>query len=222
MPSPPPTPPPYLLSSRLIYIPSPTACKLPSYRKFYSAVASDVRVTFMGWGDANPVGFKTDADLDAHFDGRIAESWDVVGFGPIAVGLKPQVIDAVTTADLDSIQWVGSAGIRDALATSIPRERDGHNLPPLDSAHLPPLEMVELKYGLHPDAWGQGYATEIARTLIDWGVQTFGIKRYIACTGPDNDGSISVLKKIGFVANEDEYWGPGFANWQYVINAAGK
>jgi RimJ/RimL family protein N-acetyltransferase len=60
------------------------------------------------------------------------------------------------------------------------------------------LEDVDLGYAIFERHWGKGYASEAARAVVDYGRKTFGLKRILAITSQDNDGSINVLKKMGF------------------------
>ena len=64
--------------------------------------------------------------------------------------------------------------------------------------HGPPDEagMVEIGYNIIPDYEGQGYATEMARRVIDWAFQTPGIEIITAQCRDDNLGSIRVLEKV--------------------------
>jgi len=43
-----------------------------------------------------------------------------------------------------------------------------------------------------------GYATDAARTLIDFGFTQLGLHRISAAIGPDNAASIAVVKRLGF------------------------
>ena len=65
--------------------------------------------------------------------------------------------------------------------------------------HGPPDEAgrVEIGYNIIPAYEGQGYATEMARQVIDWAFQTPGIERITAQCLDDNSGSIRVLEKVG-------------------------
>lgn len=60
------------------------------------------------------------------------------------------------------------------------------------------LEDVDLGYAFFERHWGQGYASEAAAAVIDYGRKTFGLKRIVAITAQHNEGSINVLKKMGF------------------------
>jgi [ribosomal protein S5]-alanine N-acetyltransferase len=67
--------------------------------------------------------------------------------------------------------------------------------------HGPPDEAgrVEIGYNIIPAYEGQGYATEMARRVIDWAFQTPGIQVITAECLVDNLGSIRVLEKVGML-----------------------
>jgi RimJ/RimL family protein N-acetyltransferase len=55
----------------------------------------------------------------------------------------------------------------------------------------------ELGYSLRQEAWGNGYATEIAGALSQWFFSRGLAKQFIAFTHPENAASQRVLRKIG-------------------------
>ncbi len=55
----------------------------------------------------------------------------------------------------------------------------------------------ELGYSIRQDAWGNGYATEIAGALAQWFFSRGFAKEFIAFTHPENAASQRVLQKIG-------------------------
>ncbi len=58
-----------------------------------------------------------------------------------------------------------------------------------------------IKYALKREYWGQGFATEAVRALLDYGTRAHGRARIIATTDPANSASHNVLLKAGmFVA----------------------
>lgn len=67
---------------------------------------------------------------------------------------------------------------------------------------------AELGYRLRRSAWGQGYATEGARALIDRGFTQFGLCRIRATTMAINTASRRVMEKAGLshVRTFHEYW----------------
>lgn len=56
---------------------------------------------------------------------------------------------------------------------------------------------VEVVYVLERPAWGQGYATEMARACLEAGFGGFGLERIIALAYPMNAASIQVMRKAG-------------------------
>ena len=55
----------------------------------------------------------------------------------------------------------------------------------------------ELAYGLHPDYWGKGYATEAAEQLLSFGFLERKLHRIYATSDPRNKGSERVMQKLG-------------------------
>ena len=62
---------------------------------------------------------------------------------------------------------------------------------------------VELGYGLHPQYWGRGLATEVARELLRLGLEELHRPTIVAITSHDNVGSQRVLVKTGLVYERD-------------------
>ena len=68
---------------------------------------------------------------------------------------------------------------------------------------LDPPEL-QLLYGLHPDVWGQGLATELAGRLLDHGFDTLGFDTIVGATDPPNVASIRVMEKLGMERFREE------------------
>ena len=73
-------------------------------------------------------------------------------------------------------QLIGSCGIRQAAA----------------GAHE-----ADIGYELAPDQWGHGYATEAARTIMQFGFAELKVHRVWAWCVADNTASAHVLEKLG-------------------------
>lgn len=58
---------------------------------------------------------------------------------------------------------------------------------------------AEIGYALARDAWGQGFASEAARALVDWALGQPGIYRVWAVCDVDNPASARVMEKAGMV-----------------------
>lgn len=57
--------------------------------------------------------------------------------------------------------------------------------------------VVEIGWRFHPDAWGQGYATEAAKAALVYGFTTLKLPEIIAFTARTNLASQSVMRRIG-------------------------
>ncbi|GEP55783.1 GNAT family N-acetyltransferase [Reyranella soli] len=62
---------------------------------------------------------------------------------------------------------------------------------------VPEFEATEVLWALHPDAWGRGYATEVARAALAYGFDTLELDLIFAITLPDNLASQAVMKRLG-------------------------
>jgi ribosomal-protein-alanine N-acetyltransferase len=61
-----------------------------------------------------------------------------------------------------------------------------------------PDGVVEIAYGVNPDSRGRGYATEVARALVDFAFASGLVRLVRAHTQPGNSASTRVLAKCGF------------------------
>ena len=59
------------------------------------------------------------------------------------------------------------------------------------------LDDVDVGYSLLEPFWGNGYAVEAARAVVDYGRRVIGLPRVVGLTAPDNVNSAKVLEKIG-------------------------
>jgi ribosomal-protein-alanine N-acetyltransferase len=59
------------------------------------------------------------------------------------------------------------------------------------------LEDADVGYAFLERFWGQGYAVEAARAVLDYARDVIGLGKVVAITTPTNAGSIAVLEKIG-------------------------
>ena len=63
---------------------------------------------------------------------------------------------------------------------------------------------LEVGYGILPEHRRQGYATEAVTALLGWARQQ-GIDHFVASVAPDNDPSLAIIHKLGFVRT-GEHW----------------
>jgi [ribosomal protein S5]-alanine N-acetyltransferase len=59
------------------------------------------------------------------------------------------------------------------------------------------LEDVDIGFAFLEEFWARGFAYESAAAVMEYGQHSLGLKRIVAITSPDNEGSIRVLEKIG-------------------------
>ncbi|HTM00730.1 MAG TPA: GNAT family N-acetyltransferase [Candidatus Omnitrophota bacterium] len=59
------------------------------------------------------------------------------------------------------------------------------------------LEDVDIGFAFLARHRGQGYATEAAAAVLEYGVRSMGLTRIVAIVSPDNHRSIRILERIG-------------------------
>ena len=62
----------------------------------------------------------------------------------------------------------------------------------------------EIGYRLLPEYWGFGYATEVAKGLLNYCLQ-IGKDRIVAYVAYENEASIKIIEKLGFEYIEDNF-----------------
>jgi len=60
------------------------------------------------------------------------------------------------------------------------------------------IESAELSYWIGRPYWGQGFASEAADAVVEYGFRSLGLKRIFATTLGRNGPSVRVLEKAGF------------------------
>lgn len=68
----------------------------------------------------------------------------------------------------------------------------------------------EIGFILRPDRWGLGLAAEALRPLIARAFDVHGLERIVADVDPRNAGSLTLLKRLGFIRS-------GFAERTWLI-----
>lgn len=58
-------------------------------------------------------------------------------------------------------------------------------------------ETPSLIYGVHPDRWGKGYATESATAVLSYALETLALPKVRADVDEPNIASVRVLEKLG-------------------------
>ncbi len=81
--------------------------------------------------------------------------------------------------------------------------------------HEPPE--LQLLYGLHPDYWGLGLATEAADAVIRYGFEQLGFDRIVASTDAPNTDSIRVLERLRMRYDRREVTAAGLDTVYYAL-----
>ncbi len=68
---------------------------------------------------------------------------------------------------------------------------------------LPCAPAVEIGWRVHPDHWGQGYASEAARASLRFGFEEGGLDGIVAFTTTVNTRSQAVMERIGMVRDTE-------------------
>jgi [ribosomal protein S5]-alanine N-acetyltransferase len=71
-----------------------------------------------------------------------------------------------------------------------------HGPPGINS--LRAADAVEIGYTIFPEHRRNGYATEAVVALLDW-ARGQGIHRFVASVGPENEPSLKIVRRLGFV-----------------------
>jgi RimJ/RimL family protein N-acetyltransferase len=104
----------------------------------------------------------------------------------------------ITTAIEDSARDFAAAG----YGLWLIRDRDGTDL--VGTAGLRPLDNLglEVYYSLAPGRWGNGFATEAARALVEYGLGPLGLPEVLAEVDEGNAASVAVIGRLGMTPFE--------------------
>lgn len=99
----------------------------------------------------------------------------------------------------------------------------GENQQSIGSVALWNIELesfkAELGYELHRNYWGKGIMTEAIEVILRWVFQETEFNRVEACPMTDNQNSVNLLRKLGFVyegkLRERIYFGGKFVDQLY-------
>lgn len=86
--------------------------------------------------------------------------------------------------------------------------------------YKPEESILELGVHLCSDQWGKGYASEAARTVMNYAFNKLGVEALFAGHNPNNLVSMHLLNKLRFRYTHNEYYDPtGLMHPSYRINA---
>jgi RimJ/RimL family protein N-acetyltransferase len=120
-----------------------------------------------------------------------------IGDGSIATG-RDTALEGIARTRRRYVEHPGTGVWRAS------RRDDGRFVGWVSLKHCGDSPDIEVGYRLMVHAWGQGFATELARAMLRRGFRELGLPRIIGVTHPDNLPSQHVLTKAGL---RDEGWG---------------
>ena len=85
----------------------------------------------------------------------------------------------------------------------IASKNDGRFMGHAILAHREAFDEPELGYALGKEFWGNGYATETAQAVVQYGFEQVGLPRMFGVVVPENEPSWRILKRLGFVYEKD-------------------
>jgi len=127
------------------------------------------------------VGLWTDEEMTKYTGGPRSKAYLIEEFRRIASEPIKEEYDLWPIELRNSHELVGYAGF-------IPKTIKGK-------------EYIELNYYIEKKYWGNGYAKEIAKALIEYGFITKELEKIVAIIDPENEPSKEVAKKCGM-----KYW----------------
>lgn len=116
---------------------------------------------------------RTRAESDAQFD-KVVSLVETHGYGWAAACLE------------NTGEVVGFAGVA-----------------PVDYFTAPFLPADEIGWRFVPEVWGQGFATEAAKALLDHARRDLKLQRVVAFAVRTNEKSIAVMRRIGMTERPD-------------------
>lgn len=101
-------------------------------------------------------------------------------------------VDAEAWISQQQADWAANKALNFAIT-----QPDGTLCGSVGLSLYPAYNMAELGYWIGRPYWSQGYATEAAAALIDFGFSTLGLNRINAVHFGDNPASGRVMEKLG-------------------------
>jgi [ribosomal protein S5]-alanine N-acetyltransferase len=144
----------------------------------------------------------TPAFMEALLTGRLDEAADLLG---IRLPDAPLDFPAERFLAHRLEQMRRDPGVQQWLARAIVLRDEGrlmvgsagfHGAPGVNAPGEP--RALEIGYGILPEHRRRGYASEAVEGLIGW-ARTQGIDHFVASVAPENEPSLAIIRKLGFV-----------------------
>lgn len=138
--------------------------------------------------------------------------WSMLNYEALARLYQPPYGDRAVVLKSEQ-QLIGACGLVPAYMPfgKLPYYKalgDGRN----ENLHFPEMGLF---YGFDSAYRRHGYATEAAQALIDFAFKSMSLKRMIATTEFDNEGSMGVMRKLGMTIEKNPT--PGDPHYFQVV-----
>ena len=108
---------------------------------------------------------------------------------------------------------------------AITRQSDGRLIGNCGIRRAPDnADEAEIGYELNPDYWRQGFATEAAAAMVQFGLDDLAVRRITSWCIADNTASARVLERLGFrlesrMCRQQHFKGRSWDTLAYVLTA---
>lgn len=156
---------------------------------------------------------------------------DAVAAGDVTA-LAAQLNAAISPEWVEEVRWL--AGFRARQLRERPQDRPWLLRPIIRNESGQPREAIgylnfhmapdehgfaEIGYTLLPAARGQGYALEAVRAAFAWATREHDVHRFRASVAPDNERSLNLIGKLGFVRTGEQWDETDGLEWVYDLEA---
>ena len=157
------------------------------------------------------------------------EQLDAIAGGDAAA--VASALDAVVSPEwVEEVRWL--AGFRARQLRERPQDRpwllrpiiraeSGHPREAIGYLNFhagpDPHGVVEIGYTLLPAARGRGYALEAVRAAFAWATREHGVRRFRASVAPENERSLNLIGKLGFVRTGEQWDERDGLEWVYRL-----
>ncbi|MET7278263.1 GNAT family N-acetyltransferase [Kribbella sp. NPDC005582] len=138
---------------------------------------------------------------------------EIYGSPEVAPWLSPAIdqVTDVTTMRMILTAWIEAQPnfVVPAGRWAVVRREDNQVIGGLLIRLLPPYEEdLEIGWQLRPSAWGNGFATEASKALMDWAFKTGEVDELFAVARPNNKRAIGAARRLGmeWVGETDKYY----------------
>ncbi len=137
---------------------------------------------------------------------RVADASDVLVFrgDPIVQRFDDPPISTIAEAEAFIEELLAAAGRAEILHWAITHAGVDRvvglvTLQQLDHNGDRHHRRAEVGYGIAHALWGRGIGSEAVRAVVDYGFDTLGLNRIYARTIADNNESVRLLERLGFI-----------------------